>query len=132
MAIQNALLSKLRNVFTFRLIKKNAKMCWKVSKLSSVLIVVCMILQLVSAFSVDQKYPQNVALKQGCPSYCHCVWRSGKSSVYCEEARLTKVPFGLPNSTQVLSLQDNHLQALHNKLFLNLGLNHLQRINLAK
>ena len=45
-------------------------------------------------------------VSEECPNTCQCKWVSGKESVSCFRAGLTKIPDGLDPGTQVLSQKD--------------------------
>ncbi|KAF2369020.1 Leucine-rich repeat, partial [Trinorchestia longiramus] len=64
-----------------------------------------------------------------CPPPCSCgKWKSGKETTDCIRSDFTRIPEGLPVTTQVLDLLGNNLDILYNYTFLNKSLVNLQRL----
>lgn len=122
----------------YKLACKKIEMNLKIRKISkfkiffTVSIIISQFQNFLTLTLIEESSQNSLVVRKKCPSHCYCVWKNGKSSVACENLQLTEIPFGIPNYTQVLNLLGNKIQSLEDKVFLNLHLNHLQKISLAK
>ncbi|CAG9858592.1 unnamed protein product [Phyllotreta striolata] len=67
-----------------------------------------------------------------CPRLCECKWKSGKESVFCQNASLVVIPPSLDAGTQILDLTGNNLTAIKHEEFSKAGLINLQKIFLVR
>lgn len=67
-----------------------------------------------------------------CPHLCECKWKSGKESVLCLNANLSRIPNKLDAGTQVLDLTGNDINAIGNDAFNRANLLNLQKLFLIK